>query len=312
VGRCLLVAGCASLVRLVAATTLVVAGFALVRGTPWWPVLVGVAAGAALVLAGALYPLVAAPLVDRAVPLADAALDARITALADRAGLGRVTVLVARSDTARGEGAYIAGFGPARRLVLSAGVLHGPASGVDAVVAHELGHWSLRHQRHALALTGLVLASQLALVWLVTVRGAPLAATPADARLLPLVLLVALVAGAAGRLLLAARSRHHERAADAFASALLHDPAAVSAHLRRVVLDAGADLQPTAWRRLLSSHPPPAERLAAASSAPGGQGAHVSSQPLVAERAAPGPPVREHGDRRHGDPVHHHTPFDQA
>jgi Zn-dependent protease with chaperone function len=153
--------------------------------------------------------------------------------------------------------------GRARRLVLSAHVLDGPRSGLDAVVAHELSHVSLRHPRRAVLASGLVLAAQVAVLWLAT-TWAPAELAPADARLLPLLVLVVLLSGAVGRLALAWYSRLQERQADASAVELLGGAEPVLRHLRRIVVDAGADLQPTAWRRLLSSHPPPAERLAAA------------------------------------------------
>lgn len=261
-GRCLLVAACSALVRVLCATAVLVAGLALMRGTPWWPLLVAAVAGAVLLLGGAVYPVVAAPFADRALPLRDDAVQHRIGTLAVRAGLRPPAVLVSSAEAVLGEGAYIAGLGRARRLVLSARVLDGPSSGVDAVVAHELSHLALRHQRRALLAAGGVLAGQVALLWLAASRASADLA-PADARLLPLLVLVVLVSGAGGRLALAWHSRAQERQADASAVELLGGPDAMRSHLRRVVVDGGADLQPTAWRRLLSTHPAPADRLAA-------------------------------------------------
>jgi Zn-dependent protease with chaperone function len=268
-GRCVLVAGCSALLRVLCASAVLVAGLVLMRATPWWPLLAAAVAGGVLLVGGAVYPVVAAPLTDRAVPLRDVDLERRIGALATRAGLRPPTVLVSTAEAVLGEGAYVAGLGRARRLVLSARVLDGPASGVDAVVAHELSHLSLRHQRRAFLATGLVLVAQVVLLWLATAL-APAELAPGDAQLLPVLVLVVLVSGAAGRLALAGYSRSQEREADASAVELLGGADAVLGHLRRVVVDAGADLQPTAWRRLLSSHPPPAERLAAAEALAGG------------------------------------------
>jgi STE24 endopeptidase len=262
-------------VRLVLGGLALLVALAVVRATPWWPLVLWAAATVALVAVVGLYPVLVAPLVDRVTPLGNPVVAAHIATVAARAGVPDAVVLVAVGESAAGEGAYVAGLGPTRRLVLSATVLDGGPVDTDPVVAHEAAHWSLHHHRRSCAATATVLASLVALSWLVGRVGAGLVGLAggsegtADPRLLPLVAL-ALVAGAGlGSLVLAAQSRAHERQADAVARAVVGDAAQLVGHLHRVLVRAEVDLAPTPWRELWASHPPPAERLVAAATGAG-------------------------------------------
>ncbi len=263
------VAGMA-VVRLVLGGLALLVAMAVVRATPWWPPLLWAVMVAVMVAVVGLYPVVVAPLVDRVMPVGDPAVAAHIAAVAGQAGVVEPLVLVAVGESAAGDGAYVAGLGPTRRLVLSSTVLAAGPVDTDPVVAHEAAHWSLHHHRRSCAAMATVLAALLALSWLVGRDGAAVAGLAtgsegtADPRLLPL-LAVALVAGGGlASLVLAAQSRAHERQADAVARAVIGDPSRLVGHLHRVLVRAEVDLAPTRWRALWASHPPPAERLAAA------------------------------------------------
>ncbi|MPY92075.1 MAG: M48 family metalloprotease [Acidimicrobiia bacterium] len=255
-----------AVVRLVLGGLLLLCISAVARATPWWPVVVSVVLAVVSMAAAVLYPFVVAPVVDRVVRVNDPEVLARIGELARRAGLGCPTVLAAVGGPIGDEGAYVAGFGRARRLVIAADVVRGPTADLDVVVAHELGHWKLGHHRRATTAWLAAAAAALAFLALADLLVRTLAAggdfDRLDPRLLPLWMVLAVGAGAVSHLVLCAVSRSHERDADAFAVGLLGDGRHLAAHLRRVMVQAGSDLAPSRWRALSRDHPPPAERLA--------------------------------------------------
>lgn len=114
-------------------------------------------------------PQIIAPLFNRFTPLTDAALSARIERLARRCGfaLKAIRVMDASKRSAHGN-AYFAGFGAAKRVVLFDTLLQTlGASEVEAVLAHELGHFKGRHLHKYLASQALARLAGLALLaWL--------------------------------------------------------------------------------------------------------------------------------------------------
>lgn len=231
---------------------------AVVRRTPWWPLALWLAALGATVAWGWLGPMVLAPVVDRPVPLDRDDLRASLADLARRAGVPLTGVLVARPGITAGEGAYVAGLRRSRRLVIDGVTLEGPASEIEVLVAHELGHWRLGHWRGSLALAALLSASALGGVWLIgSVSGRDLG-QPAS---LPIWLLTLQTSGLLGSLLLAGWSRHQEHQADAFAASLV-GASVVADHLRRHCVRAGIELEPSGWSRWRADHPAPSRRLA--------------------------------------------------
>jgi STE24 endopeptidase len=251
--------------RFAARAVVALVGLAIVRSTPWWPLLLWSGA----VVVGVMWawgaPLVVPAIVDGAVPLERSDVRDMVAGLAGQAGVSPPSVLVSRrspgddSDTGRGvgEGAYVLGLGGTRRIVLDAAVLDGPARDLQVVTAHELAHLRLRHSRASLMLTAAIFAVGLAATWAVgrlahVDTGAPAA--------IPLWLLMFEATGLVGALSLAAWSRRQEHAADAFAATLLGS-ASVTDHLRRHCIASGAELEPAGWARWVSPHPAPADRL---------------------------------------------------
>jgi STE24 endopeptidase len=161
--------------------------------------------------------------------------------------------------------AYVVGLGPTRRVVLEAGVAAWPPELIDQVVAHEIGHWHLRHAARRLPLTIAVQLGTFALAAVVLsfhpiLSGAGVASA-GDPRSYPLLLALTGALALPARLLLAWYDRAQERAADRFALAVLEEPEAFAAMLDRSASDGGAPRALPWWRHMAASHPPVDERI---------------------------------------------------
>ena len=220
-----------------------------------------------------VYPTFIAPLFNRFQPLDDESLRARVTALMARCGFKASGFYVMDgSRRSAHANAYFTGFGAARRVVFFDTLLQqlSPAE-VDAVLAHELGHFRRRHipQRIAAAfvssLLGLALLGWLSTqVWFYTGLGVTpnLNGTPNDALALLLFLMAAPVFTFFVSPIFSALSRRHEFEADAFA--VTHTSGAdLGSALLKLYQDNASTLTPDPWYvRFYYSHPPAAERLA--------------------------------------------------
>ncbi len=223
----------------------------------------------ALVLA----PTLIAPLFNRFEPLQDAPLELRVRALMSRAGFAAKGLFVMDGSRRSGHGnAYFTGFGAARRVVffdtLLARLL---PEEVEAVLAHELGHFKLGHIGRRIGSSFAVsfvifavfgwLASQ---TWFYTGLGVrPAFDAPSGALALILLLLIAPVFGFFVSPLFARMSRRHEFEADAWAAAQA-DGSALASALLKLHQDNASTLTPDpVYARFYYSHPPAVERLAA-------------------------------------------------
>src|SRR5580765_313094 len=94
-----------------------------------------------------LYPAVIAPLFNRFTPLDDDSLRMRIEALMQRVGFASKGLFVMDGSRRSAHGnAYFSGFGAGRRIVFFDTLLTRLAPHeIEAVLAHELGHFKLRH-----------------------------------------------------------------------------------------------------------------------------------------------------------------------
>jgi STE24 endopeptidase len=94
-----------------------------------------------------LYPTVIAPLFNRFEPLADGALLERIRALLERVGFSSRGVFVMDGSRRSSHGnAYFTGLGRSKRVVFFDTLIQRlQPPEVEAVLAHELGHFKLRH-----------------------------------------------------------------------------------------------------------------------------------------------------------------------
>lgn len=214
------------------------------------------------------WPAFIAPLFNRFTPLGDEALKSRIEALLARCGFASQGVFVIDSSrrTAHGN-AYFTGVGRHKRIVFFDTLLARLGAGeIEAVLAHELGHFRLRHVRQHLIVSAVASLAGLALLaWLAqrpgfyAALGVPI---PSVHAALLLFLLVVPAFTFFGTPLAALWSRRHEFAADRFAAQ--HASAAdLAAALVKLYRDNAATLTPD---RLTSafydSHPPALVRIA--------------------------------------------------
>ena len=113
----------------------------------------------------AVYPTWIAPLFNKFSPLADAQLKERIERLLDRCGfkVGGLMVMDGSKRSSHGN-AYFTGFGKTKRIVFFDTLLArlSPTE-VEAVLAHELGHFKLKHVIKRMAWT---FAVSLAFLWI--------------------------------------------------------------------------------------------------------------------------------------------------
>ena len=94
-----------------------------------------------------LYPTVIAPLFNKFTPLADAGLKERIEGLMARTGFASKGLFVMDGSKRSAHGnAYFSGFGENKRIVFFDTLLARlEPQEIEAVLAHELGHFKLRH-----------------------------------------------------------------------------------------------------------------------------------------------------------------------
>jgi STE24 endopeptidase len=246
-------------------------------GSAWW--LWAWAAWLAIMLAAqVLVPSVIAPLFNRFEKLQDESLQARVQALMARAGFAAKGLFVMDgSRRSAHANAYFTGFGAAKRVVFFDTLLARLGAGeVEAVLAHELGHFKLHHiRRRMLTMAAVTLAFFALLGWLATrswfftgLDVMPNLSQPNDALALLLLLLVTPVFGVFAAPLMAGRSRRDEFEADAFASAHASGSELASA-LLKLHEDNAATLTPDpVYARFYYSHPPAVERLAALTARP--------------------------------------------
>jgi len=241
-------------------------------GAAWWLWAWGAWVGFNLLIM-VLYPTVIAPLFNKFEPLADAGLRERVEALMARCGFAAKGLFVMDGSRRSAHGnAYFTGIGAAKRVVFFDSLLarlNGPE--VEAVLAHELGHFRHKHVlKRMLSLFALSLLAFGLLGWLSRQTGFYLAfsvqpnmAAPNDALALLLFMLVLPVFGFFFTPLSALISRKHEFQADAYACAQASGADLAAALLKLHEDNAGTLTPDPVYARFYYSHPPASERLAA-------------------------------------------------
>ena len=219
-----------------------------------------------------IYPTWIAPLFNRFTPLPDGEMKTRIEALLARCGFhARGLFVMDGSKRSRHGNAYCTGFGRNKRIVFFDTLLERlTPTEVEAVLAHELGHFRLRHVQKRLIL---MFATSLAFLWLLgqlidapwfyAGLGAPLAGDPPHTALaLTLFFLVLPVFLFPLTPLTSGLSRRDEFAADAYA-AQQASAADLEQALVRLYQDNAATLTPDPLHSLFhDSHPGAGERIA--------------------------------------------------
>ena len=218
-----------------------------------------------------LFPTVIAPLFNKFKPLDDEALKARVTALMQRCGFAAKGLFVMDgSKRSAHANAYFTGFGASKRVVFYDTLLQqlNPAE-VDAVLAHELGHFKHKHiikrivMMFAMSLAGFALLGWLSSqVWFYTGLGVrPNLLDANNALALLLFLLVVPLFSFFTSPLMAQLSRKHEFEADAYAVAQTNGRDLQSA-LLKLYKDNASTLTPDpVFVKFYYSHPPASERL---------------------------------------------------
>lgn len=248
--------------------------FVLIRRRPddWWLVLSSIAVPLS-VLAVNLAPVLIMPLFNTFEPIKDEALQARIRDLAARAGVEIADVYqMNMSKQSEKPNAFFTGLGRSKRIVLGDTLLDrfDPAE-IDAVVAHELGHQVHGDLWRNIAFGGgfgFVTAYALHRLLppiLRRTRERTGVTSVGDEAALPVMSLVLTGLGLVAGPLSAAFSRAIERRTDQFALQLTGDGAAYESTMVKLAAQSLADPDPPAlevW--LLHSHPPIADRIAAA------------------------------------------------
>jgi STE24 endopeptidase len=115
------------------------------------------------------YPLVIAPLFNRFTALEDAGLRQRIVRLLERTGFSAHGIYVMDGSRRSAHGnAYFTGLGSGKRIVFFDTLIDKlSATEIEAVLAHELGHFRLRHVHKRIVATALLsLGGFLLLGWL--------------------------------------------------------------------------------------------------------------------------------------------------
>ena len=246
------------------------------RAGAWWWLyawLAWVAFQAFILLA---YPTLIAPLFNKFEPLADVAVKERIERLLARCGFAAKGLFVMDGSKRTSHGnAYFTGFGAARRIVLFDTLIArlGPDE-IEAVLAHELGHFKLRHvlkRATWLALGSLAVLAALGWLvgepWFYAGLGVP-GPVPRYAVALVLFMLALPVFTFLATPLAAFYSRRHEFEADAYAAD--HASAqALAAALVKLYEDNASTLTPDPLHSAFyDSHPPASTRIARLEVAP--------------------------------------------
>lgn len=219
-----------------------------------------------------VYPTFIAPIFNKFQPLDDAALKERVNALMQRCGFAAKGLFVMDGSTRSAHAnAYFTGFGASKRVVFYDTLLRQLNAGeVEAVLAHELGHFKHRHvmkrmaAMFALSLAGFALLGWLSThVWFYTGLGVqPNMAAPNDALAILLFMLAVPVFGFFVAPLPVLISRRHEFEADAYAIAQTNG-ADLRAALLKLYKDNASTLTPDpVFVKFYYSHPPASERLA--------------------------------------------------
>ncbi len=240
-------------------------------GAAWWLWAWGAYVAFTLLLV-AIYPTLIAPLFNKFEPLADEALASRVQALMDRCGFAARGLFVMDGSRRSAESnAYFTGLGRSKRVVLYDTLIAQLSRGeLLAVLAHELGHFRLRHVPKQIAVSLLsALIGFAALGWLTAqpafyagLGAPPSDALPNDALALLLFLAAAGVVGVFLSPLGALFSRGHEFEADAYA-ATHADGGELAMALVKLHRENLATLTPDpVYWRFYASHPTVIERLA--------------------------------------------------
>jgi STE24 endopeptidase len=215
-----------------------------------------------------IYPTFIAPLFNKFSPLDDESLSKRIEALLARCGFRASGLFVMDGSRRSSHGnAYFTGFGAAKRIVFFDTLLGSlKADEIEAVLAHELGHYKHRHIWKRIGLSAI---GSLAFLWLLGqlitepwfFQGLGMSSQSTAAALVLFALAIPVFTFPLAPLM-SSLSRQHEFEADAYAAKQTRAADLVSA-LVKLYRDNASTLTPDPlYSRFYDSHPPAAMRIA--------------------------------------------------
>lgn len=235
-------------------------------GGTWW-----IWAWAAMIafqlLMMVLYPKLILPLFNKLTPLPEGDLRVQLLALADRAKFSASTIEVMDGSKRSGHSnAFFTGFGRFRRIVLfDTLIAQLERDELEAVLAHEIGHYKRGHIPRSLALGAVILLAGFgALAWLASSAWFLPTFGFASGAMAPAFLLFALLGGLVVHWLSPLAnllSRKHEYEADAFAAHAVNGVDAMIRALRKLSQKNLSNLTPHPWFSFFHySHPTLFER----------------------------------------------------
>jgi STE24 endopeptidase len=221
------------------------------------------------------YPMFIMPLFNKLEPMEDGELKSRLFALADRTGFQAQTILVLDGSKRSGHSnAFFSGFGRFRRIVLYDTLIEQmEPEELEAVLAHEIGHYQLGHIPKMMIMAGLSSLVMFAVLgWLANADWFIQAFYFGDAaqgQIVPVLLLFMLLSGLVTfwlSPLFSRLSRKHEYEADAFARDAMGSYEPLSRALRKLHKENLSNLTPhPLYSSFHYSHPTLVEREASLS-----------------------------------------------
>lgn len=225
-----------------------------------------------------IFPSFIAPLFNKFEPLADESLKARVTHLMERCGFAAKGLFVMDgSRRSAHANAYFTGFGNSKRVVFFDTLLKQLSPGeVEAVLAHELGHFKHKHiTKRMVMMFGVSLMGFALLGWIsqqpwfysglgVSLLESKHLGVPAENNAIALLLFMLAVPVFSFFItpLMSAMSRRDEFEADAYAMQQT-DGAQLASALLKLYEDNASTLTPDPWYvSFYYSHPPAVDRLA--------------------------------------------------
>jgi len=236
-------------------------------GALWWVYVWLLWGGFTLLLVWA-YPALIAPIFNKFTPLKEGSVRERIQSLLERTGFRSRGIFVMDGSRRSAHGnAYFTGFGKTKRIVFFDTLLeHLGEKEIEAVLAHELGHFKRRHVMKRMVLTFVFsLAGLAALGWLImqpwfyTSLGM---SQPSTHAALMLFMLIGPVFTFFLQPLLAWGSRRYEYEADSFAAEQTDASELVSALVKLYRENASTLTPDPLHSAFYDSHPPAALRIA--------------------------------------------------
>jgi STE24 endopeptidase len=216
------------------------------------------------------YPMFIMPLFNKMEPMAAGELKDRLFALAERTGFKAQTILVIDGSKRSGHSnAFFAGFGRFRRIVLYDTLIEQMShEELEAVLAHEIGHYKMGHIPKMILLSGITTFAMFALLgWLAggtwLAEAFHFSAAVAE-QFVPVLLLFMLLSGLLTFWLSpfsSLWSRKHEYEADAFARDAMDSSEPMIRALRKLHKENLSNLTPhPIYSRFYYSHPTLLER----------------------------------------------------